>query len=86
MSSEEPSTSQIAEPINLDALNKWVGNLPDDVIKSVDFVFLDAVAYIYNWPLHSHFLILFVTTKLLLQKDKNVIQNIISPFTIILGR
>ena len=31
----EKSSDQIIKPVNLEALNKWVGNLPADVVKDM---------------------------------------------------
>lgn len=31
----ERSSDQVIKPVNLEALNKWVGNIPDDVVKEM---------------------------------------------------
>ena len=31
----EKSSDQIIKPVNLEALNKWVGKIPDDVVKDM---------------------------------------------------
>lgn len=31
----ERSSDQVIKPVNLEALNKWVGNIPDDVVKDM---------------------------------------------------
>lgn len=31
----ERSSDQVIKPVNLEALTKWVGNIPDDVIKDM---------------------------------------------------
>lgn len=31
----ERSSDQVIKPVNLEALNKWVGNVPDDVVKDM---------------------------------------------------
>lgn len=31
----ERSSDQVIKPVNLEALNKWVGNIPDDVVKNM---------------------------------------------------
>ena len=33
ISRTEKSSDQIIKPVNLEALSKWVGNIPDDVVK-----------------------------------------------------
>lgn len=32
----ERSTDQVIKPINLEALSKWVGKMPDDVVREMD--------------------------------------------------
>ncbi|KJH52855.1 hypothetical protein DICVIV_00900 [Dictyocaulus viviparus] len=36
LSKVERSSDQVVKPINMDALTKWVGNIPDDVIRDMD--------------------------------------------------
>lgn len=36
LSKTERSSDQVIKPINLDALNKWVGKIPNDVIEDMD--------------------------------------------------
>ena len=31
----EKSSDQIIKPVNLEALNKWVGNIPDNIVKEM---------------------------------------------------
>lgn len=31
----ERSSDQVIKPVNLEALSKWVGNIPDDVIRDM---------------------------------------------------
>lgn len=38
VSKTEKSSDQIIKPVNLEALNKWVGNLPEDVVRDMDKV------------------------------------------------
>ncbi|KAK3587297.1 hypothetical protein CHS0354_034451 [Potamilus streckersoni] len=35
LSRTEPSTNQIIKPVNLEALSKWVGKIPKDVVKDM---------------------------------------------------
>ncbi|KAL3090204.1 hypothetical protein niasHS_006656 [Heterodera schachtii] len=36
LSKVERSTDQVIKPLNLDALNKWVGQVPEDVVSQMD--------------------------------------------------
>ena len=31
----ERSSDQVIKPVNLEALNKWVGNIPEDVVRDM---------------------------------------------------
>lgn len=31
----ERSSDQVIKPVNLEALSKWVGNIPDDVVRDM---------------------------------------------------
>ncbi len=32
----ERSTDQVIKPVNIEALSKWVGKIPDDVVENMD--------------------------------------------------
>ncbi|CAG5122927.1 unnamed protein product, partial [Candidula unifasciata] len=34
----EKSTDQVIKPVNIEALSKWVGSIPDDVVKDMDTI------------------------------------------------
>jgi protein-tyrosine sulfotransferase len=38
LSKTEISTDQVIKPINLEGLDKWVGHIPDDVLKNIDSI------------------------------------------------
>uniref|UniRef100_A0A8R1DN62 Protein-tyrosine sulfotransferase n=1 Tax=Caenorhabditis japonica TaxID=281687 RepID=A0A8R1DN62_CAEJA len=38
LSNVERSSDQVVKPVNLDALSKWVGTIPEDVVKDMDSI------------------------------------------------
>jgi len=38
LSKLERSTDQVVKPVNADALSKWVGAIPDDVVREMDTI------------------------------------------------
>ena len=38
LSNVERSSDQVVKPVNLDALSKWVGTIPEDVVRDMDSV------------------------------------------------
>ena len=38
LSKVERSTDQVVKPVNLEALNSWVGKIPDDVVAEMDTI------------------------------------------------